>query len=238
MLLPDRKQWIHLAGVPAWRLELLAYAGTLALLTTLAARRVPESPAYLSAVKRSQAFETPASDQPRASGLAAHWRVTARAALSFAAASVVYYSLTFQAGSLSSSLELNVALLSLLELPGYQLANALGASSLGTHKGAAWLFGGTACSLAALGVSSSAGLPMGPTAFLGKMCAAGAFQLVSLLPQKDLPPTLRATGYGVCSTVGRIVTILVPALASSLPIEVASLLNAVLALAAAAALWY
>ena len=67
--------------------------------------------------------------------------------------------------------------------------------------------------LLAVGVGTGVlGVNLAIAAFLGKMCAAGAFQLVTLIPAQDFPDHLRSTGLGISSTVARLAIILVPSL--------------------------
>lgn len=119
-----------------------------------------------------------------------------------------------------------------MQLPGYAMADALGRSHLGVRMGASILFSACGLLLLLLALGPRLGVNLSAAAFLGKMCAAGSFQLVSLLPNEDFPAAIRSTALGACSTVARIAIILVPSLAGAMPVQTASLIFATLALMA------
>ena len=236
------------AGI-GWRNELRVYALLLGVLLVPCTTLVQESPVYLDlmATRRGARVGGPnavveqVASGTRAAGLEkgilAYWRPLALASFAFVAGSTVWYGLGYQAGAISSSLVMNVALLSVLDLPGFKLADMLGQSKIGVRTGASLLFAacGALLLLVALGTLFHMKLAT-PAAFLGKMCAAGAFQLVCLLPTAWLPDHVRGTGLGICSTSARAAAIVVPTLAHAVPLQTASAACAALALSAASAL--
>jgi putative MFS transporter len=231
-----------------WRMELRLCAALLAPMILLCGLFVPESPAFLSSrnLRARSKAERPGGDGSRAlqkpttlasDRLLAYWQPLARCCFAFVAGGVTFYGLSYQAGSISDSLLFNVAALSLLELPGYKLADLLGQAGLGIRRSASLLFGLCGLLLLAVGVGTGVlGVNLAIAAFLGKMCAAGAFQLVTLIPAQDFPDHLRSTGLGISSTVARLAIILVPSLARAVPISISCICFAVLAISASGVL--
>ena len=223
----------------SWHDELVAYAATVATLVGATALCVRESPAFLAAAKPADV------EGPRTSALGAlcspaYLPTTLALVFCFVAATTVYFSLSFAAGSLGgTSLETNILLLAILDLPGPYLAARLGErEGASAPSTAALLF--CACSglLAALAVTASAADGSGGSsvialALLGKLFLNGAFQCVYLLPMHSFPPCARTTGLGVANSAARLAAVAVPSAASELPLAETGAVTAALALGAA-----
>lgn len=243
-----------------WRTELCAHALVLSVLLAATALVVPHSPVNQEvdmemvptigeggSDKVYEGLENTEPERhehnrPASSALfgRAYGASNAIISFSFVAVSVVYYGLSYQAGELSESTELNVLFLAVLDLPGNKLFDLLAARpGLGVSGSLAILFGMCAIFLALLAVVAQG--PFGgwtpPLAFMGKMFSAGAFQGVYLLPSELLPPFIQSSAFGFASSCARLVTAGVPSLVGMLPLSLSSLLVAVIAFAAALVVW-
>ena len=210
----------------SWHDELVAYAATVAALVGATAMCVPESPAFLAAAAAAGGAEGagPRTDAIGTLCSPAYLPATLALVFCFVVATIVYFSLSFAAGSLGGTgLETNILLLALLDLPGPYLAARLGErEGASAPSTAALLF--CACSglLAALAATASAADGGGPSvvalALLGKLFLNGAFQCVYLLPMHSFPPCARTTGLGLANSAARLAAVAVPSAASELGI--------------------
>ena len=125
--------------------------------------------------------------------------------------------------------------LTLLDLPGYQWAAWLSTrQGFSTRRATTITFGICGTLLIGGSVVATLGLDTRPLAFAGKIFAAAAFQLVYVLTSDAFPAPIRSTSFGICATCARAASIFVPVLAGKLSVGTASLVSAMLALAAAA----
>ena len=240
----------------SWRFELVSYAVALAAFTFVVAAVVPESPEFLAQAKPqyrswlARSITPPSSPKPGSDGgegsiaQLLQWRYsasTARLTLCFIAGIVMYYTLSFRAGSISDSLVVNIMLLSLLDIPGYVLADLLlkrqEASGRDLPRTVSRHMALCAALHLAVGVASALGIPLvAVLTTVGKMAVAGVMQLNYLMPAKLFPPRLRSTALGVASGCARIVCMAVPAVARELSLFTSSMISVALALAASLAI--
>lgn len=146
--------------------------------------------------------------------------------------------LNLSAGSLSSSLLLNLVLLTVVDLPGMAVAGWL-AQRHGTRQVASGLFLACTGVLAALSVASArmaSPAAVMALALLGKGCVSGAFTLMWVLPMELYPTTMRGAGLGFANVCGRLGGMLAPILTSGLPLPVVSALSCAMTAAGAVAL--
>jgi hypothetical protein len=234
---------IHLGCVAvhaSWRVEMLAFAAVLGMLTLLTALLVPESPVLrLAHSKSSGASEDSAG---RGDSIDSLFRgplrgATAVMVVSMVTSGLIYYSLAFEAGAISDHLLLNVVLLSLSDIPGLFLSSWLcGRDGADTPSSARLLLIATAVLLTGVAIAASLGYSIVLLAFAGKMATAGAIQLIYLLPSEFFPPKSRATVFGVASACCRVACAAIPGIAKFLTPAASFTRAAVLALVAAFAM--
>lgn len=110
-----------------WRSELRLSAAILAPLVALCGAYVPESPAFLAsraAASQAKSNERSSSNVPPVQ-LLSYWRPLMRCSFLFMVGALTFYGLNYQAGSISSSLLFNVAVLSLLEVRALQRLHSI-----------------------------------------------------------------------------------------------------------------
>lgn len=149
---------------------------------------------------------------------------TVNATFNCFANSFMFYGLSLNAGSLPGSLNFNVMLNALMELPAYMIFPLfLESKYLGRRGTLAYfmILGGTSClvSTVLLEVQPCEGTQIYSTlgqifAFIGKFCVAGSFSIDYSYGSEMYPSELRSQAIGVTSVGARLAAVMIPSIVS------------------------